>query len=752
MPLFAATIFCGAFLLFLVQPLMGKYLLPWFGGGPGIWTTCLLFFQALLLGGYAHAHFLQRLSPRRQAIVHGVLMFAALAFVPVIPDASWKPAGAENPALRILLLLTAVLGLPYLVLSATGPLMQRWFSLTHPGVSPYRLYALSNVGSLLALVAFPFFFEPLFTRDALCIGWSVGLVIFTLLAGTCAWRVAQVSALEAPKAAATIKQVEDKPPTLVDRMLWVLLPAVASLLLVAATNKLCLDIAAVPFLWVLPLGAYLVTFILCFDHPRWYHRGVFATLLGLIGCLATHFLATQAGAPLAMQVAALTALLFTGCMVCHGELYRLRPAPARLTGYYLAIAAGGAAGSLFVALGAPLLFTDFRELQVGLVLVLLLAAAIIYFHRARTLALGLAAGGLIAAFVLTLFRADGQLGFAGWLASYGRELGSLLSSQWQAFSAGAVVVIFALFQRWRIAKEWRARLVAIPLLLVVLLAAAFARQARIDAHDVHEAGRNFYGTYKVRYYDYSADAATHFYGLTNSGIAHGQQFLGKAESHWPTTYYSGTSGLGRAIAVLPLGPRHIGAVGLGTGTVAAYGRPGDSLRFYEINPAIVSVASHTFTYLKDTRATVSIALGDARLVMERELRSGAPPQYDLLVLDAFAGDAIPVHLLTREALAQYLRLMRPGGIIAVHISNRHLDLRVVVEALATDAGLSFATISDSVDPARWWLYNTTWVLLSTDATKFKREEVARFAQEPPGPDAKMVLWTDEHASLFNVMW
>jgi hypothetical protein len=386
------------------------------------------------------------------------------------------------------------------------------------------------------------------------------------------------------------------------------------------------------------------------------------------------------------------------------------------------------------------------------VLVLLLVTAIIYFHRARTLALGLAAGGLIAALVLTLFRADGRQGFAGWLASYGRELGSLISGQWLAFSAGAIVLIFALFQRWRIAPEWRARLVAVPLLLAVLLSAAFVRQARIDAHDVYEAGRNFYGTYKVRFYDYSADPRTHFYGLTNSGIAHGQQFRGKAESHWPTTYYSGTSGLGRAFAVLPLGPRRIGAVGLGTGTVAAYGRPGDSLRFYEINPAIIGVASNTFTYLKDTHATVSIALGDARLVMERELRSGAPPQYDLLVLDAFAGDAIPVHLLTREALAQYLRLMKPGGIIAVHISNRHLDLRVVVEALALDAGLSFATISDTVDPAKWWLYNTTWVLISTDGAQLKRPEVARFAEEPPGPDAKMVLWTDEHASLFNVMW
>ncbi len=751
-PLFAATIFCGAFLLFLVQPLMGKYLLPWFGGGPGVWTTCLLFFQTLLLGGYAYAHFLQRLAPRRQALVHLALLAAALAFLPIAPAAHWKPTGTEEPVGRILLLLTATLGLPYLVLAATGPLLQRWFNLAQPGVSPYRLYALSNAGSLLALVAYPFFLEPRFTRGAVSLGWSAGLVVFAVLCAFCAWRVrlrADVRNANLSPGAAGPEE-KDVTPSYIDRFLWVALPAVASVLLVATTNKLCLDIAAIPFLWVLPLGVYLVTFIICFDHPRWYHRGIFAALLA-VGCgVLAHFF-TIFGPPLYQQVGALVTMLFLGCMVCHGELHRLRPAPRRLTGYYLAIAAGGAGGSVFVALGAPLLFSDYRELQLGLVLLLYLVAVVCWFQRSRPLALGLAAGVVATPVVLPLLRADGGDAWHDWFLSFGRELRDFAAMHWLAFAATFVVLAFALRAGRRLAAEWRPRMVAVPLLFTLLLASIFVQQARKDAETVFAADRNFYGAYKVHLYADAPDPATHFLILSNGGITHGQQFRGGPQMHWPTTYYSETSGLGRAIAVLPARPRRIGAVGLGTGTVAAYGRAGDTLRFYEINPAIVAVASRNFTYVRNTRATVSIALGDARLSMERELRSGQAQEFDLLVLDAFAGDAIPIHLLTREAMALYLRQLRPGGIIAVHISNRHLDLRPAVEGLARDAGLHFTTVSDTVPKDRWWLYNTVWVLLSTDEALLQREEIAKAAQEPPDATARTVLWTDDHASLFEVM-
>ncbi len=744
MPLFAATIFCGAFLLFLVQPLIGKYILPWFGGGPGVWTTCLLFFQTLLLGGYAYAHLLQRLAPRRQTLVHLALLAASLAFLPVIPSANWKPAAGGEPVGQILWLLTAVLGIPYLVLAATGPLIQRWFSLSHPGVSPYRLYALSNVGSLLALVAYPFFLEPYFSRRELGWGWSVGLVLFALLCFACIRRVRKIASADTPAETGT---APGKPASRFDRFQWVALPAVASILLVATTNKLCLDIAAVPFLWVLPLGVYLVTFIVCFDHPRWYRRGLFVALLAL-GCgLAVAFFDLREPA-LILQVTMLTGLLFVGGMVCHGELYRLRPPPQQLTGYYLCIAAGGAAGSLFVTLGAPLVFSDYRELQVGLVLLLALLGAVCFSQRSRAVVIGLASGAVAAVILVPLLRTERGNEWSGWFFSFGRELRALLSTQAFAIAGAAGVLVLGLFRGWRVKAEWRPRMAAVPLLLAGILATVFIQQAASNTHGVFQASRNFYGAFRVQLFDYAPDPTTHFFTLTNGGIDHGRQFRGGPQAQWPTTYYSETSGVGRAFAALPSRPRHIGAIGLGTGTIAAYGRPGDTIHFYEINPAIVGIASTTFTYLKESHATVSIALGDARLVMERELHDGPPQQFDLLVVDAFAGDAIPVHLLTREALALYRRQLRPDGIIAVHISNRHLDLRPVVEALAEDAGLSYLTVSDTVIQTRWWLYNTVWVLLSPDATILDRGPLA---QVPRSAVGRRILWTDDHASLFEVV-
>ncbi len=757
MPLFAATIFCGAFLLFLVQPLMGKYLLPWFGGGPGVWTTCLLFFQLLLLGGYAYAHLLQRLAPRRQTLVHVALLVAALAFLPITPAVSWKPSGSDDPVLRILLLLTATLGLPYLVLSATGPLLQRWFSLAHPGASPYRLYALSNAGSLLALLAYPFFFEPRFSRGALALGWSGGLVLFAALCAACAWQVRKVASPVAggvdpglSEPGSTPPATSDASPSRLARFLWVALPAVASLLLVATTNKLCLDIAAVPFLWVLPLGVYLVTFIVCFDHPRWYHRNLFAGLLVLCCGLLAYFLSIH-GPPLHQQVIALVGTLFVGCMVCHGELYRLRPASSQLTGYYLAIAAGGAAGSLFVTLGAPLVFADFRELQLGLVLLVYLFGMICVWQRSRALVLSLAGGVLTLLFVIPLLQADKSDAWYGWPLSFARHLRDFASAQWLALVAILVVFAFALREGRRLAPAWQPRMMAIPLLLSPLLAAIFINQAASDGTDLFAASRNFYGAYKVFLYDEAPDPTMHSLLLSNGGIVHGLQFRGGPQARWQTTYYKETSGLGRAFAALPGGARRVGAVGLGTGTVAAYGRRGDSFRFYEINPAIVGVATHTFTYLKDTPATVNVALGDARLVMERELRTGQSQQFDLLVLDAFAGDAIPVHLLTREAMAVYLGELRRGGIIAVHISNRHLDLRPVVEGLARDAGLHYLTVSDNLEQDRWWFYSTVWVLLTADKDLLDSDAIRIDAQDSTDHPGKTILWTDDHASLLEVL-
>jgi hypothetical protein len=745
----ALTIFLGAFLLFQIQPLLGKYLLPWFGGGPGVWTTCLLFFQTLLLGGYAYAHGLTtRLPPARQATVHLGLLAASLLFLPAIPAAGWKPAADDVPVVRILLLLAATVGLPYLVLSATGPLVQRWFSLAQPGASPYRLYALSNAGSLLALVSFPFVFEPLATRTALGWGWSAGFAVFAGLCGALAWRLRLLPPPAADDPAA-VPTADTPNPTVTDRFLWFALPAVASLLLVAVTNKICLDIAAVPFLWVLPLAVYLLSFILCFDHPRWYRRGPWAALL-VTGAGATARCVADATVALPVQVGVHAATLLAACMVCHGELYRLRPPAARLTGYYLTVAAGGAAGSLFVALAAPLLFADYRELQVGLVLVLYFAGIVSLLYRSRSLALGAAIGVPAVSLVVPALQAETGRGAAEWFLSWAQQTFLFYREHAPALAAGMVVLAVALRQGRRIGTGgWRPRMCAVPLLGSVLLAVVFIMQARKDGTNVFAAARNFYGAYKVHLYN-EQDLRGRCILLSHGGITHGLQFTHFEFTDWPTTYYGATSGAGRALDSVA-GERRVGLVGLGAGTLAAYGRPGDVFRFYEIDPAIVDVAHRHFSFLRRTPATVEIALGDARLSLEDELRRGVRQQFDLLLLDAFSGDAIPVHLLTREAVALYRAHLKPDGILAVHISNRHLDLRPVVEGLARHHGLHFVNISDTAEDKDWWLYSSSWMLLTADPARLETEDIRQAAEEPPDETARTVDWTDDHASLFSVL-
>jgi len=745
----ALTIFLSAFLLFQVQPLMGKYLLPWFGGGPGVWTTCLLFFQTVLLGGYAYAHGLvTRLPPLRQALVHlGLLVIAALC-LPAIPAGSWKPAGTEVPLGHILLLLTATVGLPCLALSATGPLVQRWFSLLRPGTPPWRLYALSNIGSLLALASFPFVFEPLASRTTLGWGWSAGFLVFAGLCGALAWRVRGLPATAAPAGGGTTATVTP-PPATMDRVLWFILPALASLLLVAVTNKICLDIAAVPFLWILPLTAYLLTFILCFDHPRWYRRALWSALL-VAGCGATARCLADGTVSLPVQTGVYVATLFAAGMVCHGELHRLRPPVERLTGYYLTIATGGAAGSLFVALGGPLLFADYRELQVGLVLVVYFTGAVALLRCSRSIPLGMALGLLAVPFVVPALQADASYGAGGWLNSWAQETFRFFREQAPAIATGVVAVAFALRHGRRIGSGgWHPRLCTVPLMFTVLLGAVFVMQARQDGARVFAAARNFYGAYKVHLYNEDEERGRCFL-LSHGGITHGLQFVHPDYADWITSYYGATSGVGRALDTLR-GERRIGVVGLGTGTLAAYGRPGDSFRFYEIDPAMIGVARTHFSYLRRTPATVDIALGDARLSMEAELREGGSRRFDLLALDAFSGDAIPVHLLTQEAVALYLAHLKPDGILAVHISNRHLDLRPVVEGLARHHGLHFVNISDTVSKDDWWLYSTSWMLLSRDPARLAVDEISRAAEEPPDETATYVDWTDDHASLFSIL-
>ena len=686
---YALTIFVGAFLLFQVQPLIGKYILPWFGGGPGVWTTCMLFFQLLLLGGYAYAHLLTRwLRPRAQIVAHFVLLAAAVALLPITPADSWKPHSGEAPVLHILALLAACLGLPYFLLSATSPLLQHWFSRTHPARSPYRLYALSNVGSLLALVSYPFYFETHFTRQWQAGLWGWGLVVFVICCGFCAWSLWRAAGPATQTPAEQAPTAEPR-PSLRSRLLWLLLPACASVLLLATTNKLCQDVAVTPFLWVLPLGLYLLSFVICFDSPRWYVRPPFLVALFASGYGVCWAMAQGIELALWKQVGIYSGALFICCMVCHGELYRLKPAPRHLTSYYLMIATGGALGGLFVAVAAPLLFTDFYELHLGLVLCWVL--------------------------------------FTFVLATEPRPAGDQ-PVRW--------------FAQW----PWRA-LVCLTLFISTLL---FGNALWTQVCDERLLSvcktRNFYGVLTV--FEYSKDEPEDHYFMLQHGVTmHGLQFAELPRSSWPTTYYGKQTGIGMALDSLPVGRRRIGLVGLGTGTVAAYAQAGDRLRVYEINPDVQRLARSYFSYLPNCLAKTDVVLGDARLSLENE-----PPQnFDLLTLDAFTSDAIPVHLLTKEAFEIYARHMQTNGIIAVHISNQHLNLEPVVINLARHFDYELAKVIFDETTEEWWENSSTWILLSHDRERLHTSAFEHAATYMPTNTVTVPLWTDDFASLYQIL-
>lgn len=705
---YAFTIFTGAFLLFQVQPLIGKYVLPWFGGGPGVWTVCMLFFQMLLLGGYAYAHGISKLPVRKQVTIHGFLLVASLLVLPIVPSARWRPEGGADPTLGIILLLSATVGLPYFVLSTTGPLIQKWFSLSQPGRSPYRLYALSNVGSLLALVTYPFIVEPALSRVHQAQIWSVGLGIFALACGWCAFRLWKTSPQTA--AAAETETEADEVITSGRKCLWVLLPACASAYLLATTNKLCQDVAVIPFLWVAPLCMYLLSFIIAFDSPRWYLRRLFGALMAffviaviaiLMQPVAPHFLNPYRALVAVIDFIRSLSIkkesvlfclaLFTGCMACHGELYRLRPSPRHLTAFFLLISAGGALGGIFVALIAPFIFDRFYE-----------------FH-------------------LTTIACPAIYIVAVWMDRRRYKNQRML---YRLLAIGVGILIFS-------------SMIMVSLIERERDATAFTK-------------RNFYGALAVYEY-HKEDPNLRYRVLQHGRITHGMQFSEALASKWPTTYYSEQSGIGLALANFPRQKnRRIGLVGLGTGTLATYGRPGDYLRIYEINPDVLRFATNYFTYLADSQFKTDIVLGDARLTMEKELERNESQQFDLIALDAFSSDAIPVHLLTVEAFEIYQRHLKPDGAIVVHVSNRYLDLQPVVLKIAAHMKWDTITIEDDPesDPERadsHWLDASTWIIVSNNTRFLYCDNIAVKAADDSGVK-DIRLWTDDYSALYEVLY
>ncbi len=678
--LFALAIFTSAFLIFQVQPLISKDILPWFGGTPGVWTTCMVFFQTVLFAGYAYAHASIRwLSPRAQAALHTVLLIVALCTLPITPDASWKPTGADAPLFRILGLLLSTVGLPYFLLSATGPLLQAWFARTQPGVAPYRLYALSNIGSVLGLVTYPFVFEPWWSTETQATVWSVGFFLFAAGCTACAWQLFRRPASGDSTVAELVDEIADQ-PTWKTRGAWFGLSACASVMLLATTNQVCLDVAVIPFLWVLPLTLYLASFILCFDRAWWYPRRTYAAaLVGAIACLSV--LMQDAGdVPILTQVVVHFTILFFCCMVCHGELVRLRPAPRYLTSFYLASSAGGAAGGLFVGILAPLCFTHYFELHAALV-----ACCVI---------------------VTVLFLNDRE-----WLQTGGKP-------------------------RW----IWGCLLLAIIGGTRVVGAGATTGLPGERALE-----RNFYGVLRVLETDVDNPAKA-MHRMVHGRIVHGLQFTAPDRRHIPTAYYGEHTAVGRLLAAPSSQPRKVGMVGLGVGTLAAYGRPGDRFRFYEINPDVIRLAEEHFTYLRDSAATVEHVVGDARLSLEQE----PPQQFDVLVLDAFSSDAIPAHLLTEEAFAIYLKHLAPHGVLAIHITNRHFDLQPVVQGAANRYGL-FAAKLHAETIAERAQARCDWMIVTRDGTPFQTEEWQTAIRATENSPRAPQLWTDRFNNVVGIL-
>jgi hypothetical protein len=658
---YAATIFLSSFLLFLVQPIIAKQILPWFGGSAGVWTTCLVFFQSVLLAGYAYADWTTRLGPRRQAYLHVALLAVSLVCLPIIASSSWKPQGNEEPVLRILLLLGATIGLPYFLLSTTTPLLQAWYWRRFQSVVPYRLFALSNFASLLALLGFPLLFEPVFDLKQLGWSWSFVYGAFAVLCGAVGLMSAN-GVTERGEAPARVG-----PVPVADQLLWLGLSAMGSVMLLAVTNHITQNISSVPFLWVLPLALYLITFILAFDHPRWYVRPLFvASLLVLVPAMAYYVpsLDLRIAAPLYLVG------LFVTCMFCHGELARTKPDPSHLTRFYLMISVGGALGAVLVAIVAPLVLPGYFELGITL-----LVLSAIVAMRLKRLALW---GGVAVAALTTVFVVHGMYGYV---------------------------------QGMRVME------------------------------------RDFYGV--VRTADHPEPVP--YRSMYHGGIMHGGQLLGDSFRNTPADYFGPNSGYGRVFTSMrEIPPRRklsVGVIGLGAGVIAAWMQPGDRLVFYEISPRVVEIAKREFTFLADTSAKTEVIMGDGRLSLERE-----PPRgYDVLGIDAFSGDSIPMHLVTREAMALYVKHIKPDGVIVFQATNRYIDLLPVVKRLAAEFGMEAVNVSDSPEAAegpQYWYSATDQVIVTRNQKLLERiDEVADEIEDRAG----LPTFTDSHHNLLRIL-
>jgi hypothetical protein len=667
--LFLSVVFLASFLLFLVEPIAGRQLLPILGGSAAVWITCLVFFQTTLLCGYLYAHWLAR-RPSFALYLSLLLLAAAIAGLWVSRPLVMKN-GAAHPVLTVFLNLTVSIGLPFLVLSATSPLLQVWWARVENGPIPYRLYALSNVASLLALILYPSVIEPRLTLHTQRMAWCCGFAVFAVLSTLLAVKTHRATA---PAEVIAGEDLLLPPSPLKHKLLWVLLPMGAAMQLSAVTSYITANLAPIPLLWILPLIVYLVTTILAFQFRIRLPWSIVArVMVVMLAVVALSLKRANGGWPLWMSLVFFLVELFFACLFCHSTATGLRPQRAsEATLFYLFFAAGGALGSFLIGIAAPLVFNYNLDLPITFLITALLALAV------------------------------------NWSGGWNQSL------------------------LWIVAS-------AAMLFEVVWVRHVYEQNAIVEV-------RNFYASLRVTQEPFSSPGAT-IRTLTNGSILHGTQIFGsKMLSRTPTTYYSSDSGVGLALRFC-CGDRarNIGVIGLGAGTLAAYGRPGDHIRFYDINPAVPAIAQNTFTYIRDSAAQVEIIQGDARASLARETSQ----RFDVLVVDAFSGDAIPIHLLTTEAFTLYRGHLTPHGVMAFHVSNLHVDLVPAIALLAKSAGMQAWVVSTSA-AGQSGEFASTWILVTADPTFLLQPELSAAGHLPKlRPDLK--VWTDDYSALLPLI-
>lgn len=674
MIIFAINIFLSAFLLFQIQPLIGKLILPWFGGTPAVWSTAMLFFQALLTGGYAYAYWLVKHAKQRW--IHFSLLILTLALLttlgllwrsPITPSPELRPAYVEFPIFNIFLILFISVGLPYFVLASNSTLMQAWFSKLQPDVSYARLYALSNFASLLGLLAYPVLIEPNFSLQTQGWGWAMGFGLFALVSFLILHQLKD-KAIEIPKA----KILENVSTSL--KLLWLILGSVASLFLLSITNQITQEVAVIPFLWVLPLAIYLLSFILAFSDSRWYNRNIYALLFGLASVATLWALTERQSISIVYQVSIYCALLFFSCMICHGELYQLRPPAEQLTTFYLMSSLGGAFGGVFVTLIAPVLFNGYWEF------------------------------------------------FLGWLMTM-------------------LILVIRLFPKW--VGEYKRQTQAISLSFVIGILLMLGLN---QSGEQLSADRNFYGV--IRTIELEDNTLAMIHGITIHGIQY------KDNPTEPTIYYSPDSGVGILLTNYPKNnqPAKVAVLGLGIGTLAVYAESGDNYRLYEINQIVIDLAKGEggyFSFLEDSQANIEVVAGDARISLENEYNANGSHNFDVLVLDTFSSDSIPVHLVTKQAFDLYVANLKPDGVIAANISNQHIDLQPVFYQIAQEFGLTMIRIDNIPDEPNEYL--STWILMSRNPESLNIPELQDGAVMYEDYSTNVALFTDDYSNLIQIL-